>query len=139
MDTGDDVYGGSDATRISLSQSVYIFQEAGILKRESFCFSDNPLRNVHIPGATKVLQLCLKESGRIAKRRMPEAALVLTLAGLIQVESDGREERLGLAEAVILDPAEEHAMVALEDSVILLVVLPNHGPSGGLAPPIVKT
>lgn len=98
---------------------------AGSLKRESFSFSDDPLRNVHICGDAKVLQLCLKKSDRIAKRRIQESAFVLTLSGAIRIESEGKEELLRTAEAVVLEPAEEHAVEALEDSVLLLVLLPK--------------
>jgi len=51
--------------------------------------------------------------------------MMVVLSGSICVTSKGRDELLRDAEAVILEPAEEHAVVAREDSVVLLILLPK--------------
>lgn len=93
------------------------------MKRESFEFVDDPLRNVHLSGDSTVLQLCLRKDKAIAKRRVPDSAMMVVLSGLIRVDATGQNEFLGAIDAVILQPAEEHAVVALEDSVLLLILL----------------
>ncbi|MDQ0191073.1 hemerythrin domain-containing protein [Alicyclobacillus cycloheptanicus] len=112
------------------------------MKRESFHFSQDALRNVHISGDSKILQLCLKKDTCIAKRRIHESASMVVLSGVIRIQSAEREELLHGFDGVILEPAEEHAIAALEDSVVLLILIPrdrmgglsyNHGEKPALA------
>lgn len=51
--------------------------------------------------------------------------MMVVVSGSIRVESKGRDELLRVTEAVILESAEEHAVVALENSVVLLILLPK--------------
>lgn len=95
------------------------------MKRESFQFTDEPLRNVTITDGAKILQLCLKKNQCVAKRRMQESAMMVVVLGSICVESKEQNELLKVTEAVILESAEEHAVVALEDSVVLLILMPK--------------
>lgn len=51
--------------------------------------------------------------------------MMMVVSGSIRVESKGQNELLKATEAVMLESAEEHAMVALENSVVLLTLFPK--------------
>ena len=93
------------------------------MKCESLEFSDRALRNVLIRGDSKVLQLCLKRGQAIAKRRVPDSAMMVVVSGTLSVTCSEHERVLRVSDAVLIQPAEEHALTALEDSVVLLILL----------------
>ncbi len=57
------------------------------MRREVLSFTADPIRNVHISGDMKVLQLSLAKGKSIARRRIPDEATIVVVSGSIGVEA----------------------------------------------------
>lgn len=95
------------------------------MKTASLRFGENTLENIRTLGDGKLLKLSLAKGKLLARHRTKEALTIAVLDGEIQFESGGQTLKLERMDSVLLDPAEEHAVEALEDSVLLLVLLPS--------------
>jgi quercetin dioxygenase-like cupin family protein len=77
--------------------------------------------------ATRAILLVLPQGERLDEHQVHEHALVLVLAGEVAVDVDGQEQEFGAHALLHFDPAERHALRALGDARILLLLSPWPG------------
>jgi quercetin dioxygenase-like cupin family protein len=75
----------------------------------------------------------LERGGEIGEHRVRERALVQVVAGEVTIESGGEIAECPAGTLVVLEPGESHAVKAVDDSRLLLILAPWPAPGHDLA------
>lgn len=83
---------------------------------------------------SRILRFCLRPGQQIGAHQVPHSPLVLVVLSGSGEFSDGtgRTQRLGPNSLVVFEPAERHAVRALEEALVFIALL--HGVGGSHAP-----
>jgi quercetin dioxygenase-like cupin family protein len=95
------------------------------MERYSLQFRDRPVQSLLQKGKSKFIQLSLNPGQGLTKHRVPLALAVIVLDGAVRFIVGQRDEILLTADMLVLDPNVEHAVEALERSIVLLVLVPD--------------
>ncbi len=95
---------------------------------------DQEVVEVHSPrvlhsddGAVRTILVSLPAGEQLADHQVHEHALVLVLEGRVSVEAGSDEQQFGRHALLHFEPAERHAVSALADTRLLLVLAPWPG------------
>jgi quercetin dioxygenase-like cupin family protein len=88
-------------------------------------------------GQCKFVQLSLDPGQGLTNHHTPLALAVIVLTGTIRFTTGEQDEVLHTADMLVLDPRVEHAVEALERSIVLLVLVPDT-PGQTSNPPAIK-
>ncbi|GGJ12590.1 hypothetical protein GCM10010885_22460 [Alicyclobacillus cellulosilyticus] len=95
------------------------------MERYSLHFRDRPVQGLLQKGQSKFLLLSLAPGQGLTNHRAPMALAVIVLSGTIRFLVNGQAEILRNSDMLVLDAHVEHAVEALERSVVLLVLVPD--------------
>jgi quercetin dioxygenase-like cupin family protein len=83
-------------------------------------------------GHVRLLLFTFEAGGRLPEHRAPGHVVIHCLRGELDVEASGAQHHLGPGEAIVLDPAVPHAVAALAESDMLLLVCKSDDPTAGV-------
>lgn len=94
------------------------------MKQFSVQFNEQPFRPVFTYGGTKFMQLSFPKGKVLAKHQTDHLLTLLVLDGKIRFEVNGESKELKTHDMIAVNPRQEHEVEALEQSTVLLVLLP---------------
>lgn len=96
------------------------------MNKVSFAFQEQNVKSVLQHGEGKFVQLSLNPGEGLTKHRTPHHLAVIVLRGVIRFSLGGETEELSAQEMVTVEPKVEHAVEAVEQSIVLLVIMPQY-------------
>ncbi|MBX6352416.1 MAG: hemerythrin domain-containing protein [Thermoflavifilum sp.] len=97
------------------------------MQRFTLEFRHKPVQSLFQRGQSKFVQLSLEPGQGLTRHRVALTLAVVVVSGRIRFTAEGRDEVLGMGDVLVLDPDVEHAVQAVERSVVLLVLVPDQG------------
>lgn len=94
------------------------------MEKFSLEFRDRPVQSIVQRGESKFVQLSFEPGQGLTKHRAPLALTVVVLTGQVLFTVGEQSEYLKASEMLTLDPAVEHAIEAVDQSTVLLILTP---------------
>jgi quercetin dioxygenase-like cupin family protein/iron-sulfur cluster repair protein YtfE (RIC family) len=101
------------------------FVEVVTVKKVSLAFQDQNVKSVLQHGNGKFVQLSLNPGEGLTKHRTPHHLAVIVLTGSVRFSVDGETQELSASEMITVEPKVEHAVEAVQQSTVLLVLVPQ--------------
>jgi quercetin dioxygenase-like cupin family protein len=79
-------------------------------------------------GVARIVAINLRQGDELQEHQVHEHAWLHVHSGTIEVSCDGLAERVPAGSLVHWDPAERHAVRALDDALLVLILAPWPGP-----------
>jgi quercetin dioxygenase-like cupin family protein/iron-sulfur cluster repair protein YtfE (RIC family) len=93
------------------------------MKQINLGFQDSRFRPLFESGNNKIVQLSLPANYLIDKHQKDQHLTIVPLSGKVQVETGGQKIELSPANMLVIEPKQEHAMFAIEESIVLMVLM----------------
>lgn len=93
------------------------------MKQFNLGFQDSRFRPLFESGNNKIVQVSLPVNYRIDKHQKDQHLTIIALSGKVQVETGGQKVELTPSNMLVIEPKQEHALFALEESIVLLVLM----------------
>ncbi|MCL6547286.1 MAG: hemerythrin domain-containing protein [Alicyclobacillus sp.] len=87
-------------------------------------FTEQRIKPVVQAGESRVVQLSLPKGERLNKHRTNHILVLAVIQGRVRFELGDQTFAFGPADGIVVEPRQEHAVEALEDSVLLLNLVP---------------
>lgn len=94
------------------------------MERYALSFRDKPVQNIVQRGKSKFVQLSFNPGQGLAKHQASLALTVIVLTGHVLFTVGHQTESLQSSDMLTLEPSVEHAIEAVEQSTVLLVLTP---------------
>lgn len=91
----------------------------------SLQFRDKTVQSVLQRGQSKFIQLSFGAGQGLTKHRAPLALTVIVLSGAVLFTVGDRTQKLNALEMLAIAPNVEHAIEAIDKSIVLLVLTPD--------------
>ncbi|MCL6593813.1 MAG: hemerythrin domain-containing protein [Alicyclobacillus sp.] len=104
------------------------------MERFDLAFRQEKVKPVFRLGDSRVVQLSLPAGGVLDKHKTPHTLVFVVISGEVRFAAGSETQLLRAGDGVIVEPAREHAVEALVDSVALLHLIPAPTQQPDVAP-----